>query len=138
MLAQVTPFLEVALQLILHFDRCDSPFIHFTIYEQFEWSEQNSQGKVIILNCMVVLNRTNYSSIKCNAQIELSFNYFNNNKHQLMHKCMIILYRKTHLRCYFQKSNVTNWYKYLCVIWPSETYYLVILDFIRKLVSHAN
>lgn len=34
---------------------------------------------------MVVLNKTNYSSIKLNAQIELSFNYFNNNKYQL--KC---------------------------------------------------
>lgn len=54
------------------------------IYEQFEVGEENSSwGKVIMLNCMVVLNKTNYSSIKLDAQIELSFNYYNKNKYKL-------------------------------------------------------
>lgn len=45
-----------------------------------------------MLNCMVLVNRTNYSLIKFNAEIELSFNYFNNNKYQLKCKYVIILY----------------------------------------------
>lgn len=77
--------------------------IHFIIYKQFEWEEGNSWGQVIMLNCMVVLNKTNYCSIKLNAQIELSFNYFSNNKYQLKCKCAIISSWRKELRYYFPR-----------------------------------